>query len=47
MAGKVSTDLQRIILKRPALVAQLLRDLKNLPDHAVIRLVREVRDGRW
>lgn len=47
MAGKVSTDLQRIILKRPALVAQLLRDLKSLPDRAVVRLVREVRDGRW
>lgn len=47
MAGKVSTDLQKIILKRPALVAELLRDLKHLPDHAVLRLVREVRDGRW
>jgi hypothetical protein len=47
MAGKVSSDLQRIILKRPRLVAELLRDLKNLPDHAVLRLVREVRDGHW
>ena len=47
MAGKISGDLQRIILKRPQLVAELLRDLKNLPDHAVLRLVREVRDGNW
>jgi len=47
LAGKVSDDLQRIIRKRPTLFAQLLRDLKNLPDHAVLRLVREVRDGNW
>jgi transcriptional regulator with XRE-family HTH domain len=47
MAGKVSADLQGIIRKRPTLFAQLIRDLKNLPDHAVLRLVREVRDGNW
>jgi hypothetical protein len=47
MAGKVSTDLQAIIRKRPQLFAQLIRDLKNMPDHAVLRLVREVRDGEW
>ena len=47
LAGKVSADLQAIIRRRPALFAQLIRDLKNLPDHAVLRLVREVRDGKW
>jgi transcriptional regulator with XRE-family HTH domain len=47
MAGKVSADLQQIIRKRPKLFAQLIRDLKNLPEHAVLRLVREVRDGNW
>ena len=47
LAGKVSEDLQRIIRKRPKLFAQLIRDLKDLPDHAVLRLVREVRDGNW
>src|ERR1043166_2083575 len=47
MAGKVSSDLQKIIRKRPQLFAQLIRELKNLPDHAVLRLVREVRDGNW
>lgn len=47
MAGKVSSDLQNIICKRPALFAQLLRNIRNLPDHAVLRLVREVRDGEW
>lgn len=47
LAGKVSSDLQAIICKRPALFAQLLRTLRSLPDHAVVRLVREVRDGDW
>lgn len=47
MAGKVSSDLKKIICKRPALFGQLIRDLKGMPDHAVLRLVREVRDGDW
>lgn len=47
MAGKVSSDLQEIIRKRPKLFSQLIRELKNIPDRAVIRLVREVRDGDW
>jgi transcriptional regulator with XRE-family HTH domain len=47
LAGKVSTDLQAIIRKRPALFGELIRELKRLPDRAVLRLVREVRDGDW
>lgn len=47
LAGKVSADLQAIIRKRPQLFAQLIRELKNMPEHAVLRLVREVRDGNW
>ena len=47
MAGKVSADLIGIICRRPALFAQLIRDLKKMPNHAVLRLVREVRDGDW
>ena len=47
MAGKVSSDLQDVIRKRPAMFADLIRELKELPDHAVLRLVREVRDGEW
>ena len=47
LAGKVSKELQAIIRKRPRLFAQLIRQLKNMPDHAVLRLVREVRDGNW
>jgi HTH-type transcriptional regulator, competence development regulator len=47
LAGKVSTDLKEIILRRPRLFADLLRELKAAPDHAILRLVREVRDGDW
>ncbi len=47
LAGKVSAELQEIVRKRPQLFAQLIRELKDLPDHAVLRLVREVRDGNW
>jgi len=47
LAGKVSEDLQVIIRRRPALMAQMIRELKRLPDHAVLRIVREVRDGEW
>ena len=47
LAGKVSKELQAIIRKRPKLFAQLIRQLKHMPDHAVLRLVREVRDGNW
>ena len=47
LAGKVSSDLQEVIRKRPQLFAELIRELKEMPDHAVLRLVREVRDGDW
>ncbi|MEO1983595.1 MAG: helix-turn-helix transcriptional regulator [Fuerstiella sp.] len=47
LAGKVSGDLQSIIRGRPQLFAELLRQLKDAPDQAVFRLVREVRDGNW
>jgi hypothetical protein len=29
------------------LFGQLLREIRSLPDHAVLRIVREVRDGQW
>lgn len=43
----VSPELQAIIGKRPKLFADLLRSLKNEPDHAILHLVHEVRDGTW
>ncbi len=47
MAGKVSSDLKSIILQRPQLFADLLRQLKDASDHAILTVVREVRDGDW
>ena len=47
MAGKVSSDLQDIIRKRPQLFADLIRQLKSLPAHAILRIARDVRDGDW
>lgn len=47
MAGKVSKDLLDIIRKRPQLFAELLKQLKDAPDEAIYRVVREVRDGNW
>jgi len=47
MSGKVSSDLQEVIRKRPQLFAQLIREMKDMPEHALLRLVREVRDGNW
>lgn len=45
--GKVSSDIQNIIKKRPELFGQLIRELKKLPNNAILRIVREVRDGDW
>ena len=47
LAGKVSGDLQDIIRRRPRLFADLIRQLKEAPDDAILRVVREVRDGDW
>lgn len=47
MAGKVSSDLQEIIRKRPVLFAELIRQLKSTPDDALLRIARDVRDGDW
>lgn len=47
LGGKVSEDLRSIILRRPRLFAELLRQLRSAPDRAVLRVVREVRDGKW
>lgn len=47
MAGKVSPALVEIICRRPQMFASLIRELKDAPDHAILRIVREVRDGDW
>ena len=47
LAGKVSSELQSIIRRRPKLFGELIRQMKDMPDQAVLRLVRKVRDGEW
>jgi transcriptional regulator with XRE-family HTH domain len=47
LAGRVSLELRSIIMKRPELFADLIRQMKDLPDEAILRVVREVRDGKW
>ncbi len=47
MGGKISDDLRAAILARPRLFADLIRALRDTPEHAVLRILREVRDGDW
>jgi transcriptional regulator with XRE-family HTH domain len=47
LAGKVSSDLQATILRRPKEFAELIRQLKDAPEHAILKVVRVVRDGNW
>lgn len=47
LAGKVSRDLLEVIVKRPQLMADLIRQVKEMPDDALLKIVREVRDGQW
>jgi HTH-type transcriptional regulator, competence development regulator len=47
LAGRVSVRLRKIICRRPKQFAELLEKLDKMPDHALVRIVREVRDGDW
>ena len=47
LGGKVSGDLLAIIRSRPKLFAEMIRELKAAPEHAILRIVREIRDGDW
>ncbi|MFW6193178.1 MAG: transcription termination factor Rho [Gemmatimonadota bacterium] len=47
LGGKVSSDLKEAIRARPKLFAELIRRARELPDDAVLSVVREVRDGEW
>ncbi|MDQ7049708.1 MAG: hypothetical protein Q9M92_09250 [Enterobacterales bacterium] len=46
-AGRISPDLESIIRAKPKLLASVLRQMENLPDEAIVHLVREVTDGKW
>ena len=43
LAGRVSSDVQKTIIKRPMLFAQLVRQLRNAPNTGVSRMVKEAR----
>ena len=47
LAGKVFSDLQLIIRERRRLFSGLIRQLKERPEEAILRVTREVRDGGW
>ena len=47
MAGKVSSEVQAAVRKRPELFSDLIRQLNTMPDRALLKIVREVRDGEW
>lgn len=47
LSGQLPEDLQIIVMKRPELFSQLIKQLKDAPDDAILRIVREVRDGDW
>jgi transcriptional regulator with XRE-family HTH domain len=47
MVGKVSQEVKDIILRKPQLFSELLKSLKDSPDNAILRIVREVKDGEW
>ena len=46
-AGMVSDDLIAVITARPEAFTRLIRQLRDMPEHAVLRLAREVEDGDW
>jgi HTH-type transcriptional regulator, competence development regulator len=47
LAGRVSPRLQQVVSARPRLFAELIRELRDAPDKAILKVVREVRDGQW
>lgn len=47
MAGKLPESFITEVRKRPHVFAEFLRQAKSIPDGAILRIVREVRDGKW
>ena len=47
MAGKVSRRFTDAIVRRPKFFAEVLETVENVPEDAVLRVIREVRDGDW
>lgn len=47
MSGKLSPRFKAALMRRPKLFAELISAAEKLPDEALIRVVREVKDGDW
>jgi HTH-type transcriptional regulator, competence development regulator len=47
LTGRMSKELQEIAAKRPQLFADFIRQAKDAPDHAILKVTRVVRDGKW
>ncbi len=45
--GKISNDIQSLITKRPGLLAKLIRQLCNLPDKTIRRIITDIQAGYW
>ncbi|RUQ41283.1 MAG: XRE family transcriptional regulator [Candidatus Competibacteraceae bacterium] len=47
LAGKISSDVREIIMRRPVLFTELIRCLNDVPDHELAKLVSRIRNGDW
>lgn len=47
MGGKVSAVVLEVLRRHPEPLTDLILKLKDAPEHAIYRIVREVRDGDW
>jgi len=45
--GKVSQRLRDILQKHPEAFAQLIQQLEDQPEHAILKISRVVKDGKW
>lgn len=47
IAGKVSPEIREILQEHPDAFVQLIRELRNQPKHAILKVTRVVKDGKW
>jgi transcriptional regulator with XRE-family HTH domain len=47
LAGKVASDISKIILRRPVVIARLLRRAGSLTEEEIRQMTRKIEDGEW
>lgn len=47
IVGKVSTELKQVIIERPDLVSELLKQIGKTSTTRVTAMIHKVRDGNW